>query len=57
MGIEDKFENAKDENVGKAKAAAGEAVGNEDLQAEGDAQQAKGGLKAAGEKLKDAFKK
>lgn len=57
MGIEDKFENAKDENVGKAKAAAGEATDNQDLRAEGDAQQTKGGLKAAGEKLKDAFKK
>ncbi|WP_435199468.1 CsbD family protein [Janibacter sp. GS2] len=57
MGIEDKFENAKDENVGKAKSAAGEATDNENLRAEGDAQQAKGGLKAAGEKVKDAFKK
>lgn len=57
MGIGDKIENAKDENIGKAKSAAGDATDNPDLQAEGDAQQAKGGLKAAGEKLKDAFKK
>ena len=57
MGIGDKIENAKDENVGRIKSAAGDATDNPDLQAEGDAQQAKGGLKAAGEKVKDAFKK
>ncbi len=57
MGIGDKIENAKDENLGKAKAKAGEASGDENLQAEGEAQHSKGSLKSAGEKLKDAFKK
>lgn len=57
MGIDDKFDNAKDENVGKAKAAAGKATGDDDLRAEGEAQETKGNLKSAGEKAKDAFKK
>ncbi|WP_277452275.1 CsbD family protein [Janibacter sp. DB-40] len=57
MGMDDKFENAKDENVGKAKAAAGKATGDEEMRAEGKNQEAKGNLKSAGEKAKDAFKK
>lgn len=56
MGMEDKMQNSKDQNVGKAKSAAGKATGNENLQAEGENQQTKGNLKAAGEKAKDAFK-
>ena len=57
MGIDDKIENTKDENLGKAKAKAGEVTGDQDLRAEGETQEAKGGLKAAGEKVKDAFRK
>ena len=34
----------------------GEATGDRDLQAEGQADQAKGNLKQAGEKVKDVFK-
>ena len=56
MGIEDKFENAKDQTLGKAKGAAGDATGDRDLQAEGKTQETKGDLKSAGEKIKDAFK-
>lgn len=56
MGMDDKMENAKDENVGKAKAAAGKATGDEELRAEGKNQETKGNLKSAGEKAKDAFK-
>ena len=56
MGIGDKIDNAKDQFVGKAKGAAGDATDNEDLQAEGQVQETKGDLKAAGEKVKDAFK-
>lgn len=56
MGIDDKFENAKDQTVGKAKGAAGDASDDKDLQAEGEAQESKGDLKSAGEKVKDAFK-
>ena len=56
MGIGDKIDNAKDQLAGKAKDAAGDATDNEDLQAEGKVQETKGDLKAAGEKVKDAFK-
>ena len=41
MGIGDKIDNAKDDP---------------NMQAEGQAQETKGDLKAAGEKVKDAFK-
>jgi uncharacterized protein YjbJ (UPF0337 family) len=37
--------------------AAGAGTGNESLRAEGQAEQTKGDLKQAGEKVKDAFKK
>lgn len=56
MGLSDKLENAKDKVTGKAKEAAGDAQGNEDLKAEGKAQEAKGNLKSAGENVKDTFK-
>jgi hypothetical protein len=36
---------------------AGRALGNQQMEAEGQAGQAKGNLKQAGEKAKDAFKK
>lgn len=55
MGLDDKLSNAKDEKLGEAKEAIGDATGNEDLQAEGKADQIKGGLKQAGEKIKDAL--
>ncbi|GAA1388540.1 CsbD family protein [Luteococcus peritonei] len=52
MGIGDKFENAKDQVVGKAKEAAGDATDNERLQTEGAAQQFDGevGQKVEGAK-------
>jgi uncharacterized protein YjbJ (UPF0337 family) len=56
MGTDDKIENKTEELTGKAKEAAGEASGDRDLQAEGQADQTKGNLKQAGEKVKDAFK-
>ena len=56
MGIADKFDNAKDQAAGKAKDAAGKASDDKDLQAEGKAQESKGDLKSAGEKVKDTFK-
>ncbi|AHH97944.1 CsbD family protein [Kutzneria viridogrisea] len=56
MSTGDKFENKAEELKGKAKEAAGNATGNEQLQAEGKADQAAGGLKQAGEKVKDAVK-
>ncbi len=57
MGLDDKLSNAADKLGGKGKEAAGHATGDENLKAEGQGDQAKGDLKQAGEKLKDAFKK
>ncbi|GAA1252188.1 MULTISPECIES: CsbD family protein [Janibacter] len=56
MGIGDKIENAKDQLAGKAKQAAGDAKDDPEMQAEGQAQESKGNLKAAGENVKDTFK-
>ncbi|HLZ38333.1 MAG TPA: CsbD family protein [Mycobacteriales bacterium] len=52
----DKIKNKAQELSGQAKDAAGEATGDERLQAEGQADETKGNLKQAGEKVKDAFK-
>lgn len=57
MGTEDKFSNKAEELKGRAKENIGEATGDEELRAEGRADQTEGGLKQAGEKLKDAGKK
>ncbi len=56
MSTHDKVENAAEKAKGKAKEAAGKTVGNERLEAEGKADQAKGDLKQAGEHVKDTFK-
>ncbi len=56
MGIGDKLENAADKVGGNIKGKVGDATDNPDLQAEGRAQETKGDLKQAGEKIKDAFK-
>jgi len=56
MGNQDKLENTAQEKLGKAKEAFGKASDDEDLKNEGKADQAKGSLKQAGEKVKDAFK-
>lgn len=55
MGIADKLENMKDNVVGSAKEAVGKVTDNERLEAEGAAQDARGDVKQAGEKVKDAF--
>jgi uncharacterized protein YjbJ (UPF0337 family) len=52
----DKMKNKAEELGGKGKEAVGEATDNRDLQAEGQADQASGNLKQAGEKIKDVFK-
>ena len=52
----DKMKNKAQEMTGKGKEAVGDATDNRDLQAEGQKDQAAGGLKNAGEKVKDAFK-
>ncbi|MDV8149027.1 CsbD family protein [Arthrobacter sp. B10-11] len=56
MGLDDKIENAAEKLGGKGKEAAGEAKGDPNLKAEGQADQSKADLKQAGEKVKDAFK-
>ena len=56
MGTDDKIDNKAEELKGKVKEGVGEATDDRDLQAEGQADQAKGNLKQAGEKIKDAFK-
>ncbi|MGM1061821.1 CsbD family protein [Saccharothrix sp. Mg75] len=56
MGADEKFDNKAEELKGRAKAAVGDATDNEQWQAEGRAEQAKGSLKQAAEKVKDAFR-
>ncbi len=57
MGAEDKAKNTAEKATGQVKEGAGKVTGNESLEAEGRGDQAKGNLKQAGEKVKDAFKK
>ena len=52
----DKLKNKAQELGGEGKEKVGEATDNRDLQAEGKNDQAAGGLKQAGEKVKDVFK-
>jgi uncharacterized protein YjbJ (UPF0337 family) len=56
MGNDDKIANKGEGMLGKAKETLGDATDNQDLQAEGKADQGKADLKQAGEKVKDAFK-
>ena len=56
MGADDKISNKAEELKGRAKEAVGDATGNEQWQAEGRAERAKGDLKQAAEKVKDAVK-
>ena len=56
MGTDDKIDNKMEELGGKAKEGVGRATGDEELQAQGEGDQAKGNLKQAGENIKDAFK-
>lgn len=57
MGLDDKIDNKAQEAAGKAKQGMGEATGDEDLKAEGQADETKADIKQAGEKIKDAFRK
>jgi uncharacterized protein YjbJ (UPF0337 family) len=56
MGLDDKADNKSEELAGKVKEGAGKATDDEDLEAEGKADQSAANLKQAGEKIKDAFK-
>ncbi|MEU7476401.1 CsbD family protein [Lentzea sp. NPDC042327] len=56
MGADDKLEAKGDELTGKVKEGVGNVTDDEGLRAEGKADQTKGHLKEAVEKVKDAFK-
>lgn len=56
MGDSDKIQAKVDQAKGKVKETSGHAVGNESLEAEGRADQAKGDARQAAEKAKDAVK-
>jgi uncharacterized protein YjbJ (UPF0337 family) len=55
MGFLDKLRNKGEAAKGDAKQKTGKAIGNEQMQAEGKVSSAKGDLKQAGEKVKDAL--
>jgi uncharacterized protein YjbJ (UPF0337 family) len=57
MAAADKAKNTAQTTKGKGKEAVGKVTGNDKLRAKGKADQTKGNLKQAGEKLKDAMKK
>jgi uncharacterized protein YjbJ (UPF0337 family) len=57
MAAKKKAKNKATAAKGKVKKKTGQAVGNDRLVAEGKADQAKGNLKQAGEKIKDSVKK
>ena len=56
MGTDDKIDAKADEFKGKVKEGVGRATDDEELEAEGHGDQAKGHLKQAAEKVKDVFK-
>jgi len=56
MGADDKLGNKAEELKGEVKEGVGRATDDRDLEAEGHTDQAKGNLKQAAEKVKDAFK-
>jgi uncharacterized protein YjbJ (UPF0337 family) len=53
----DKAKNKAEETKGKVKKNVGQAIGSPTMEGEGKADEAKGDLKQAGEKVKDAFGK
>ncbi|MTD14655.1 CsbD family protein [Nakamurella sp. YIM 132087] len=56
MSMGDKVKHAAEEAGGKVKEAAGRATNNDDLRAEGQADQASANVKRAGDKVEDAAK-
>ena len=56
VSTKDKISNKAEELRGKAKEGVGDATDDEALERQGKKDQAKGNLKQAGEKVKDAFK-
>ena len=56
MATEDKAAHKATEIKGKVKETVGDVTDDQDLKAEGQADQAKGNIKQAGDKLKDAVR-
>ena len=56
MSAADKIKNAAQDLIGKAKEAAGKVTDNEELHAEGKADQTRADAKKAGENVKDVVK-
>ncbi|MEV7965933.1 CsbD family protein [Sphaerisporangium sp. NPDC088356] len=56
MGADDKISNKAEELKGKVKKGVGDATGDDELRAEGEADETKGNMKQAGERVKDAAK-
>jgi uncharacterized protein YjbJ (UPF0337 family) len=56
MGLGDKISNKTEELKGQGKETVGKATDDEELEAEGHGEQAKGNLKQVGEKIKDVVK-
>lgn len=56
VSFADKFSNKAQELRGRVKRNIGEVTGDRRLRAEGGADEVKGNLKQAGEKIKDAFR-
>ena len=56
MGLGDKAKNAAQDALGKAKEAVGEVKDDDQLKAEGKADQAEAKVKKTGEDVKDVFK-
>lgn len=56
MGLDDKIGNKAEDMKGRAKEAAGAATDNDDLKAEGKADQTKAGIKDKVEDVKDKVK-
>ncbi|MPQ96638.1 CsbD family protein [Modestobacter sp. I12A-02628] len=56
MSLGDKIKNKADELAGQAKEVVGTVTGNEELQAEGKADQTGAEIKQVGESVKDVFK-
>lgn len=55
MGIGDKIRHGAEDLTGKAKEGVGKATDNDELVAEGKADQTKADVKKAGDNVKDAF--